>query len=713
MTALLAIACLVAAAACLRMALRLRPQRPPAANACVAQPPRSTRTDAAPVGRDVPGHPGWLRVLPAHALLQCVGADETLAHLLRQSRLAEPVWRRDVLPAIHRYAEFVQLMPASESHHHAHAGGLLTHTLETMLAAATWRNGRLLPQGAQAEEVDRQRDYWTYVVLFAALLHDAGKPLADLRIDWTRAGSSEALQWMPAAGSLVDCQAEQYRVGFTPKAQRNYGLHTRFAVTLLQRLIPAPALSFLARQPQALQALMQYLAGEDSDGVIAEIIGRADRASTGRSLAQGSHARFPTASSVPLIELLMGALRDMLRRGGQMPLNRDGAVGWVYDGSVWFVAKRVADLVREYLRQHAPDEAVPGEAKNDRLFDTWQEYGCVMVNPATQQAIWYVVVHGEDGAGYDHQLSMLRFPLEKVWEDPAQRPSAMQGRIEILARRERAERRSEGEDPELGDEGSRSNAGHREVPDVGNAPGGPAPATDISIEIRAPSFRSATRVPPGGAREASTSGAKISQERPIDSDLLDHEESAAAEARRANRAAVPKRVVGTPSEGPETTPQSDPVVLRSPLPALAGDTNRIASDTALNFMRWLQHGLASGSIKYNEAGAPVHFVESGMALVSPLIFREFARTRPGDAQEIVPPERLGLDVQREVLKAGWHIEAAGGTNIHQFSVKKRGGARGGRLAAVVLADPGRWVVPVPPSNPAVMPSTADGAARSD
>ena len=32
-------------------------------------------------------------------------------------------------------------------------------------------------------------------------------------------------------------------------------------------------------------------------------------------------------------EQLMNAIQDMLRQGGQLPLNRDGAVGWVYDGS--------------------------------------------------------------------------------------------------------------------------------------------------------------------------------------------------------------------------------------------------------------------------------------------------------------------------------------------------------------------------------------------
>lgn len=96
------------------------------------------------------------------------------------------------------------------------------------------------------------------------------------------------------------------------------------------------------------------------------------------------------------------------------------------------MAKRLADAVRSWIKQHAPDERIPGDSKNDRLFDTWHEYGCILVNPHTGQAIWYVTVWGDvehedeagqgDGAAYSHSLSMLRFPLEKLYDDASQYP---------------------------------------------------------------------------------------------------------------------------------------------------------------------------------------------------------------------------------------------------------------------------------------------------
>ncbi|RMX08233.1 hypothetical protein D8I35_03745 [Corticibacter populi] len=79
---------------------------------------------------------------------------------------------------------------------------------------------------------------------------------------------------------------------------------------------------------------------------------------------------------------------------------------------------------------------MPGETKNDRLFDTWQDYGLIERNPHSGQAIWHVAVHGQAADGqeqgaYTHSLSMLKFPLAKVFADPEHYPEPMQGYIEV------------------------------------------------------------------------------------------------------------------------------------------------------------------------------------------------------------------------------------------------------------------------------------------
>src|SRR5215469_14571620 len=78
---------------------------PPRSGAAAAQQPSA----AASVQGSAKG---WLRVLGAEQLLLHLRASACLDAMWRQSRLCEPVWKRDLLTAINRYAEFVQLMPA-------------------------------------------------------------------------------------------------------------------------------------------------------------------------------------------------------------------------------------------------------------------------------------------------------------------------------------------------------------------------------------------------------------------------------------------------------------------------------------------------------------------------------------------------------------------------------------------------------------------------
>lgn len=749
---------------------------------------------------------GWLRVLQADELITLVQAQKAVRQMWHQSRLAQVVFERDLLPAVHRYAEFVQLMPASEAHHHAHVGGLLAHTLEMVLAAMTWRNGHFLPTNAPAEQIDAERDQWTYVVFFAALLHDIAKPMTDLRILWRGGSMTEPLRWKPIAGSILSVADgrpdAEYRVEFEPKSQRDYQAHIRLALTLLGQIAPVSALTFLSRTPHAFDALTQYLSGHKT-GLLADIVKRADQASTSNALLRGNKAKFATSNAVPLVDLLMQALRSMLVSGTELPLNRSGAAGWVFDGSIWFVAKRLADTTRAWIKSHAPDESMPGEAKNDRLFDTWQEYGILQVNPQSGQAIWHVEVFGEtlqeeggrpekeEGSQpehqYRHQLSMLRFPLDRLYDDPALHPPVMAGHIEVRAKRSTdtsevpvlqadAEANTADEDiastpctvSQLASDSSARNTSHRlaavKTSAKAKSQGLPAPAFNKPKVVTASASKADPAALPKAAAKPSVDLRCDPAFPPLqdgvdgfdcaDDGFLDDEESAAAVkkidckvTKSENSVPTPRPIAqalvqdvskakpvttmpaspvketkpapaptaptstSTPSKAQKLFTQSGtaqtstgttPVVLTPRLPDLPHEVaakKKEPSKTALEFIRWLQQGLASRVIKYNETGAPVHFVEEGMALVSPIIFKLFASQAGPEDQA----DATGLQVQREVIKAGWHRMApasgSGKVNILRYQVIGRGNAVVARLAAVVLMDPDRFVLPVPPANP--------------
>jgi integrating conjugative element relaxase (TIGR03760 family) len=369
-----------------------------------------------------------LPVLRAPTLITRLDAGVLIARIGDHAHASADNFRRHYAPVIDRFLEYVQLLPASESHHHAQPGGMALHTLETVQHALQRRQGLMLPPGAPTETQQRQQHRWTYAVFVAALLHDTGKAAHDLRITYDSAAHADAV-WNPLAGSLPALAAETYRVNFAYGAARDYAAHRRFPLVLLPQFVPTRVLGWLADESALLQELAEYLCGERRDGALAELVAVGDRESVRRNLLAGPRQRFASARNVPLIERLMDALRKMLADGAWLPLNRDGAAGWVADGAVWLVSKRLADEVRRFLHAQG-DTAVPGEDKNDRLFDVWQEYGAVVPNPVTGGAVWRARVEGAD---YAHELTLLRFPLARLWPEATSFPSSMQGRIVVLS----------------------------------------------------------------------------------------------------------------------------------------------------------------------------------------------------------------------------------------------------------------------------------------
>ena len=589
---------------------------------------------------------GELPILDFGSLIRRTATRQLFEALRPKLGLPPELFESSVRPVIASFAEFVQLLPASESHHHAEPGGLLTHTMEVVGFALDYRRGQILPKGAPPEAIGEQAHRWTYAVFVAALLHDVGKPIADLRVH-VRKGASTSEPWSPHAGSMAACGATSYRVEFAAPEAKQYELHKKLPVLLLKSFVPAWILGWLSADGGPLHELCFHLAGEKAgqEGMLHQLVSRADAESVRRNLVSGSRVRFATARRVPLIEQLMQALREMLREGGRLPLNRSGAAGWVHGGDIWFVSKRLADEVRAYLLAMEPEEG--GIPRDDqRLFDTWQEYGAAVPDPRTRRAVWDVLVIG---TGYEHALTVLRFPLPVLFERVESYPAAMQGRIEIHE----------------GRSGIRE-AGEKDAP---------KPAIDEAANAAAQAEEYLEAVDDG------------------------------AQARTAP--AMPDATITAP-------------MLRSAVaPAWlgpVGTTSRAgkgAAEAALRFMGWVQEGIASGRLRFNESGALVHFVREGMLLVSPRVFREFAKVHGEDGKGTASAEEAaqsGKGIQRQVLRAAWHVRAEKGINILTYHVVRTGRTIS-QLSGVVIGRPERFVNPVPPTNPFLV-RAAPSAAKS-
>lgn len=124
----------------------------------------------------------------------------------------------------------------------------------------------------------------------------------------------------------------------------------------------------------------------------------------------------------------------------------------------------------------------------------------------------------------------------------------------------------------------------------------------------------------------------------------------------------------------------------------------VDSPLAGDFMGWLGNGVGSGAIPVNQADALVAMVEEGLLLVSPAIFRQFAKRHA--AQRDLAAD-LAVAVQRDVLREGWHLRAGKGVNMLCYE-RRRPGKVPLEVHGIVIREPRRFLEPLPPIDPSLV-----------
>lgn len=175
-------------------------------------------------------------------------------------------------------------------------------------------------------------------------------------------------------------------------------------------------------------------------------------------------------------------------------------------------------------------------------------------------------------------------------------------------------------------------------------------------------------------------------------------ERAATGARAGVEATLPPAQTTSIAGAVEASVETAPIAPEADGPEFLDGVDAAGAERPRRFMEWVRQGIADGTLPVNVRGALVHGVEDGLLLASPGIFRAFIR-RDGAGQ--AGPGDAAKRLQREVLRAGWHLRADGGVNLHGYAWKQDGRAAA-RIHGVVILAPQRFVDPVPPINLALV-----------
>jgi conjugal transfer pilus assembly protein TraI len=583
-----------------------------------------------------PSSDDWVQVKFAQTLL--ANHEIRLQRIRRAVGVPNDYWHRYYQPCIDAFAQYVQQLPASEAHHHRSLGGLLEHSLEVIEHTLKLRQGKLLPMGAEAEELARTHDVWTFAAVTAALFHDVGKPVVDQAVILFGSDGSER-PWCPWTNPTFQ-NAAWYRVSYVQ--DRQFALHEQISLLLVPLILPHHCLSWLSHHSLVLRAWTATLLGDSSKaGILGEIVHQADGLSVANNLSGGHrNVQISTARQIPLSERLVTALRYLLDQK-KLPLNTDGAAGWLIDDELWLVVKRTLDELKSHLAAEG-QTGVPG--RNERLMDELQQNAVLTPNPH-DKAIWKATVLG-DGWAKGHTLTMLRLPVSSIWFDASARPASFEGSITVET------------ETSSGETDNRTNAENVQA-------GAPRSKPIVVDEYKNFSDSSGLH---------DSDGATAGNE----------DNFIAPEITQSENLPLPP-VFNAVTTMADTESQHNRSV---DMPATPDTTNDDEEDQGVMFLQWLRQGLNEKTLLINVVNARVHTVPEGVLLVSPGIFKDFNLSRWSYVQK-----------RFQKLKVN-EKTCARGENIHSYLVdgprKKNRVIKGFLITEIVSVFPG---ITLPHANP--------------
>ncbi|MCW5706966.1 MobH family relaxase [Shinella sp.] len=590
-----------------------------------------------------PPRQGWTAPETAASLLATPRREKLLEHIWQRTSLSRAQFGKLYRTPLERYAELVQLLPASESHHHAYPGGMLDHGLEIVAYALKLRQSRLLPAGTTPEEQAEQSEAWTTATAYAALLHDIGKLAVDLHVEL-----EDGSVWHPWQGPM----RQSYR--FRYRKDREYRLHGAATGLIHHQILDRGILDWLSGFGQVWPPLLYVLAGQyEHAGALGELVVQADRASVAQELG-GDPARAMAAPKHALQRKLLDGLRYLLKE--ELKLNQPQASdGWLTDDDLWLVSKTVSDKLRAHLLSQG-FEGIP--ANNTAVFTVLQDHGILHATPEGK-AIWKATVTSD--GGWTHTFTLLKLSPALIWES-AERPPAFTGSVTIVA----------GEEDVAG--GSTTPQIPSPMPEDGSTP---APSAMLA---HSPTEPIPAMPQPDGAIDELLGLIGLPDDDPVPGDDMEQ-----AEKPEASRAGEPVPVFqDSESEAPTA----------ATIPAASG----MQTPSGEHFVAWLRSGIDSHKIVINDAKARVHTVADTVLLVSPGLFQRYVMEHPQVGTLAKQEQIRDLDwVQKRFEKLQLHRRQPSGLNI--WTCEVTGPRKARRLHGYLLKDPRILFDDVPPNNP--------------
>ncbi len=359
---------------------------------------------SAPVGsvattldEDVPRYPPFMKGLPTAPVERILSSQTELITSIEQAlALPDSLYQSIAAPVIRRYAGFSHLLPASESHHHRGAGGLFRHGLEVAHWATLASQGSLFATSASPKERKAQELRWRLAVCFAGLLHDIGKPVADIAV----VDAQGQHTWNPCDENITDWavrhEIDRY---FLRWRDNRHKRHEQFSALVIERVLTREARTFILESgPDIMQAMLETINGLDRGSKVYALVITADCKSVERDL-KAHYQNIDSALGMPVEKYLFDAMRRLVK-SGQWTVNEKGARLWRFEDGLHIVWRAGAQDIVTLLAK----DKVPGIPRDeDTLADILIERGLAIPKSwpdGRQFRYWQMQPEGLDNSLY-------------------------------------------------------------------------------------------------------------------------------------------------------------------------------------------------------------------------------------------------------------------------------------------------------------------------
>jgi hypothetical protein len=396
--------------------------------------------------------------IPRFSVDEILEEHATLIKQLRNLSEHDEVFDLRYRPVIKRYAEYVYLLPASESHHHRGVGGLLGHGLETAKYVLQQAYDRV--HGIDLSPLKRKlaRERWLFAGFSGGLIHDIGKPVS-MRV-YSVSGAIWDPFTQPLAPWFQNLPPDDDRLFVTWR--RDGQDHRRMGLSVINHVITPEDKRYLHEvEPFMVDHMLQAILGEreqDCRNHLPEMVREADRKSLTKDLQNSNLiSDLGPGAGEPLVRLYVLAMKRLVKEG-RWRANEPGSVLWVIGFGVYLVFPEVAADITDMLHK----DGVPGVPSNEYILAEILEENGILARAPNGNRLWRiwpaVVDAGEEG------LLALRL------KDPRYVMNVVPPAVPGVVRGEGEEGPASAENVILFNPTAKANVGYQESDSGGNPP---------------------------------------------------------------------------------------------------------------------------------------------------------------------------------------------------------------------------------------------------